>query len=314
MGDFVIPPHISEEARAYYTGPRPPQTPGDITDPKVAQRARDTLHPDWRSVRDAIAYPYKLEQTELAGVDVYWVSTDRTTDAERVLLYFHGGAYVLGNPEVHATVAIQVAHESGIRVLSVDYRKAPEHPFPAAVDDGVAVYRALLERGYAPGRIGVFGDSAGGGLALAVPLALRDAGDPLPGAIAPLSPWVDLLAESDTLTTLADFDPDVDPADSLLGYIRAYAAGQDPGQPLISPVNADLTGLPPLLIQVGAREVLLSEALRLARNARNSGVEVDLDVWDGMWHVFQALPTAPEAQRANREIGAFFRRHLEARG
>jgi len=268
------------------------------------------LHPLWAKTRDEIDHPYTLEADEIGGVAGSWITTPDTSAEQVILLCFHGGAYVLGSPEANAASAICVAHAAKMPVFSADYRLAPEYPYPAAVDDAVAVFRALQAKGHSADRIGVIGESAGGGLALAMTLVLRDAGDSLPGAIFLTSPWVDLEGNGDSVTTMVSADPDFTDPSILYECVEPYAGSNSLLDPLISPVNADLDGFPPLLIQVGSREILLSDSLRLARNARNADVDVTLDVWDGMWHVFNAFPKVPEAQRANTEAGAFFRRHL----
>ena len=268
------------------------------------------MHPLWAKTRDEIDHPYTLEADEIGGVAGSWITTPDTSAEQVILLCFHGGAYVLGSPEANAASAICVAHAAKMPVFSADYRLAPEYPYPAAVDDAVAVFRALQAKGHSADRIGVIGESAGGGLALAMTLVLRDAGDSLPGAIFLTSPWVDLEGNGDSVTTMVSADPDFTDPSILYECVEPYAGSNSLLDPLISPVNADLDGFPPLLIQVGSREILLSDSLRLARNARNADVDVTLDVWDGMWHVFNAFPKVPEAQRANTEAGAFFRRHL----
>ena len=262
---------------------------------------------------DVIDHPYSLDSGRVGGIPGVWVTTPETRSELPVLLCFHGGAYVLGTPEANAAFAIGLAHAAKTAAFSADYRLAPEHPFPAALEDALAVFNGLQEQGYSADRIGVIGESAGGGLAVAMTLALRDAGEPLPGAIFLSSPWVDLEGTGDSVATLAGADPDFADPSILYACAKPYAGPRSLRDPLISPVNADLTGFPPLLIQVGSREILLSDALRLARNARSAGVDVTLDVWEGMWHVFNSFPHVPEARQANSEAGAFLRRHLCAR-
>lgn len=226
-----------------------------------------------------------------------------------LLLYFHGGGYISGSADTFLGLPQQIAAASRAVVLSVDYRLAPEHPFPAAFDDGVAVYRGLLDRGYAAASIGWLGDSAGGGLALATAHACRRSDLPLPAAIALLSPWIDLTLSGDSTATLRSADPFLS-REILDIWRRAYADGLPFQDPRISPLFGDFADYPPMLIQSGNKEVLLSDALRLARRARHQGVDVDLDVWDGMWHVFQATPGLPEGATAIDAAGRFFARHL----
>jgi len=223
------------------------------------------------------------------------------------VLYLHGGSYVLGSIATHRALAARLAAACGARALLVDYRLAPEHPFPAALDDAIGAYRWLLARGTDPRRIVLAGDSAGGGLAAATLVALRDAGDPLPAAAVLLCPWVDLEGTGPSLATNAAADPMVD-RDGLLRAAAAYLGGVDPRTPLAAPLHADLAGLPPMLIQVGKSEALLDDAVRFAARARAAGVDARLEQWDEMVHVWQAFaPLVPEAGAALVQIGAFVR-------
>ena len=202
------------------------------------------------------------------------------------MLYLHGGGYVVGSPDTHEGLVGELARRIGLRALSVDYRLAPEHPFPAAVDDGLAAYRALLEAGVDPRDLVVAGDSAGGGLSIATLLAARDAGLPQPAAVVLFSPWVDLTLAGESMRSKQDADPLFIEAD-LRALADLYVGAGDRAHPLASPLFADLTGLPPLLVQVGANEVLLDDAVRLAGRAGADDVEVTLEVGPGLPHVFQ---------------------------
>lgn len=241
-----------------------------------------------------------------AGVPCEWIVC-RGAGAHGTLLYLHGGGYVMGSLNTHRGVVANISAASGLRGLAVDYRLGPEHPFPAAVDDATAVYRWLLARGTAPETIVIAGDSAGGGLTMATLVALRDAGDPLPAAGVCLSPWVDLACSGDSMHSKAAVDPMVQ-RDRLLRMAEAYLGGGDARAPLASPLYADLRGLPPLLVQVGTRETLLDDSTRLASRARAAGVDVVLEPWDDMIHVWQAFaPLLPEADRAVARIGEWVR-------
>jgi acetyl esterase/lipase len=225
------------------------------------------------------------------------------------LLYLHGGGYVIGSIHTHKGLIAGLSAAAHCRALALDYRLAPEHRYPAAVDDAVAAYRWLLDAGFSPSRIAIAGDSAGGGLALATLVALRAAGDPLPAAAVPISPWTDLEGTGDSMKTHVDKDPMVEPG-GLLGMARLYLGDADPRQPTASPLHADLTGLPPLLIQVGELETLLDDATRIAASAQKRGVAVTLEVWPEMvhvWHLF--APMVPEGRDAIARIGAFLKQH-----
>lgn len=231
-----------------------------------------------------------VEPTAAGGVPGVWVGPPGAP-RDAALLYFHGGAFTHGSFRSHGGLPASIAAAGGVRTLFPEYRLAPEHPFPAALDDAVAAYRHLLAGGLAPGRIALGGDSAGATLALTTLIALRDAGDPLPAAVVFLSGAIDLAARP----ALADYVGDADPRD-----------------PRLSVAYADLRGLPPLLIQVGGDEPLLDDSLRLAAQARAAGVPTTLEVYEGLWHVFQLRwwDGIPEAARAIATIGAFVRAHL----
>jgi phosphinothricin tripeptide acetyl hydrolase len=242
------------------------------------------------------------------GVDAEWLR--QRAGLESVVLYLHGGGYVIGSPRSHRHLAAAIATAAGGSALLPHYRRAPEHPFPAAVDDAVAAYRWLIEDdGVRPGSIVIAGDSAGGGLTVATLLALRDAHVALPAAGACLSPWTDLTCSLPSHTTLAAVDPIVETS-MVNRMASAYLGTADARTPLASPLHADLAALPPLLIQVGSDEVLLDDATELAARARAAGVDVTLEVWDAMIHVWQwFLPMLDEAQAAVDRIGAFVRAH-----
>jgi len=226
-----------------------------------------------------------------------------------VVVWIHGGGFVCGDIVSYDLVARRLAVESGAAVFSVDYRLAPEHPFPAAVEDAVAGYRYLLGRGIAPGRIAIAGDSAGGGLVVAAMVAIRDAGLAQPGCGWCISPWVDMAASGETMTSRAAADPTVQKA-GILDMARLYLNGADPRSPLAAPVYANLRRLAPLLIQVGAAETLLDDSLRLAKVAGAADVYVELQVWPEMihvWHLFH--PELNAGRRALKDGGAFVRAH-----
>jgi monoterpene epsilon-lactone hydrolase len=252
----------------------------------------------------------KREPVTANGVKSEWVSAP-DADPGRAILYLHGGGYVIGSINTHRSLAARLSRAAKARVLVIDYRLAPEHPFPAAVDDSVAAYRWMLAQGLKASRIAVSGDSAGGGLTAATLVAIRDAKLPVPAAGALLSPWVDMEGIGESMTSKDSVDPMVH-KDGLLGMAKAYLGGQNPRTPLAAPLYADLAGLPPLLIQVGTAETLLDDASRFAERAKKAGVNVTYEPWENMIHVFQLFaPMLDEGQQAIDKIGAFVRKHAE---
>jgi epsilon-lactone hydrolase len=243
----------------------------------------------------------------LGGVQTAEVTVDGV-DPRHVVLYFHGGVYVMGDAFLAADLASQVGRRTDARTFSVDYRLGPEHPYPAAVDDALAAYESLLGNGIAPSDIAFAGESAGGGLALATLVNARDHGVPLPTAAFAMSPYADLTLAGTTMETRREVDPLLS-FEALRARVPDYTAGQDAALGLISPVFADLSDLPPLLIQAGTHEVLLDDALRLARQAATADVEVTLDIVPGVPHVFQAYHAildegAAALDRAGRFLSA----------
>lgn len=244
-------------------------------------------------------------EIDAGGVAADWINV-AASDAGRIVLYFHGGGYVMGSRNTHRGLAGRLARAAKARVLLPEYRLAPEYPFPAAVEDAVTCWRWLLSEDHDPRRMTIAGDSAGGGLALATLLALKAAGEPLPACAVALSPWTDLEAKGPTAKPGAVDDPMLTPA-GLHSGSRQYAP-DDLRNPLASPLHGDLEGLPPLLLQVGTREILLSDSTRFAEKARAANVDVTLDIGEGLIHVWQIFPNVPEAQRAVERIGAFIAR------
>src|SRR6202042_3643387 len=245
----------------------------------------------------------------LGGVPVAEI-TIAGIEPRHVVLYFHGGVYVLGDAFQAADLASQVGRGTSAKVFSVDYRLAPEHPFPAAVDDALAAYEALLRDGTAPSEIVFAGESAGGGLAVATLVNARDHGLPLPAAAFVMSPYADLTLTGTTMQTKRAADPLLCP-EALQARVPDYTAGQDPALALISPVFADLSGLPPLIIQAGTHEVLLDDAIRLAQKAATADVAVTLDLTPKVPHVFQNFsPVLDEAAIALDRAGQLLTAHL----
>jgi monoterpene epsilon-lactone hydrolase len=259
------------------------------------------------------AQPLPAEVTVTAAVLGGVPTAEITVDAiepRHVVLYFHGGVYVMGDAFLTADLASQVGRRTHAKVISVDYRLAPEHPYPAAVDDALAAYEALLDNGNAPSDIVLAGESAGGALAVATLVNARDHELPLPAAAFVMSPYADLTLAGPTMETKREVDPLMS-RENLQSRVTDYTAGQDAALGLISPIFADLSGLPPLIIQAGTHEVLLDDAVRLARQAATADVEVTLDVTPRVPHVFQAYhPILDEAVAALDRAGQFLSAQL----
>ncbi len=250
-----------------------------------------------------------VNEVQVGDMSADWVAMPNSANG-RVVLYLHGGGYVMGSRRTHRELASRIALEAAARVLVLEYRLAPEHPFPAAVDDATAAYRWLRKQGIAASSIAIAGDSAGGGLTLATLLALRDAGDTLPACAVCLSPWTDLEGTGASAQPGGADDPMITIA-GLRDTAKTYA-GNELRNPLAAPLYGNFKGLPPLLIQVGTREVLLDDSTRVADKARAAGVPVRLEIEEGAHHVWQATPHLPEAKDAVKRIGVFVRERIPA--
>jgi acetyl esterase/lipase len=274
---------------------------------------RETPVARMRSDRDdafsACTVPVFCEAVSANGVEAEWiVSPDAPRD--KAILYLHGGGFRLGSVASHRDLIARIADASGCRVLAINYRLAPEHRFPAAIEDALAAYQWMQDQGTKPDDIVLVGDSAGGNLALAAMLSLRQRGLPLPVAAALMSPWTDLTASGASYASRAEADP-IHQRKMVLALAKNYLGDDgDPRDPLASPLFADLAGLPPLMIQVGDRETVRDDSIQLAERARAASVEVELQSWDGMIHVFQMFPELAEAQRAIGSLSGFLRKHL----
>ncbi|HVE08933.1 MAG TPA: alpha/beta hydrolase [Paraburkholderia sp.] len=259
----------------------------------------------------AIPADVRLQAVDAGGVRAEWTTTP-VAHTQRAMLFLHGGAYIAGGIESHRHLVAQAGRVARVRTLALDYRLAPEHPFPAALDDALAGYHYLLSQGYAPGELVLAGESAGGGLALATLVALRDAGTPLPGCVWLSSPWTDLAMSGESMLSKADVDPLIQKP-YLLEAAAAYLHGAEPRTPLASPLFADLRGLPPLLIQVGTAETLLDDSIRLARAAALADVRVELQTWPEMIHAWTLYyPQLDDGARALDAMGAFVQHTLDA--
>jgi len=254
----------------------------------------------------AVPGDVRVERTSAGGVPGAWIGTPGARD-DAALLYLHGGGYILGSVQTHTELCARIARATGVRALAIDYRLAPEHPYPAAVEDAVAAFRWLRGQGLDPARIAIAGDSAGGGLVLATLVALRERGEALPACAVCLSPFTDL---SGAGQPDANDDPLLTP-EAIQMMAATYLQGADARQPTASPVFADFRGFPPLLLQVGTRERLLPDSLRVAERARSAGVDVTVERGEGLIHVWHLFgPDVPESRDAVAGIGAFVRKHL----
>ncbi|PCJ15193.1 MAG: alpha/beta hydrolase [Gammaproteobacteria bacterium] len=264
------------------------------------QRARleKASLPFWTS------FKFTRQTVDVGGIASEWIDAENA-DENRVLLYLHGGAYTFGSSKTYADLASRLSHSCAMKVLVINYRLAPEYPFPAALDDATYAYRWLLDQGYRAENLVICGDSAGGGLTLSTLINLRELGVALPAAGVCLSPWTDLSCDGDSMRTHEEIDPFLS-AEWLREMATLYVQLEDPKNPLISPLHGDLKGLPPLLVQVGSDEVLLDDSLRLEQRALSDEVDLTLRVYQDMWHVWQIFAAImPEAKEALLEIAEF---------
>lgn len=296
----------SPEAERIATALRALPTPADFA--SIADRRAGAE----ASVAGLVQPPgLRSDPVDAGGVPAEWDDLGPPATS-RVVLFFHGGAYMVCSPATHRFRAARIAHAADGRALVVDYRLAPEHPFPAAVDDALSAYQWLLSTGTPPERIAFGGDSAGGGLALATLLAARAAGCPLPAATVVMSPLVDFALSGESHRSRRPYDPFAH-VDDFEETRRIYLGTVDPRHPLASPIYGDLGGLPPLLIQVGADEVLLDDARQLAARAQAAGTDVTLEVWPDMFHTWHGYhDQMPEADAAIVRIGEWLRAHVAA--
>jgi epsilon-lactone hydrolase len=267
------------------------------------------MRSDWDAAFAGCSVPVICRGVSAGGVDAEWI-VPADAPADKAILYFHGGGFRLGSIASHRDLIAGIAEASGCRALAINYRLAPEHRFPAAPEDALTAFDWLRAQGFAADNIALAGDSAGGNLVLTTMLGLRDRGEPLPAAGVMMSPWTDLAATGESYQNRAAADP-IHQRSMILALAKNYLGeGGDAFNPLASPLYADLTGLPPLLIQAGDRETVRDDATMLAAKARAAGVDAELQVFDGMIHVFQMFPEIPQAAEAIAAIAAFLRRHL----
>jgi len=282
---------------------------GEVATKKRIEDGRNSLE----QLGDMAEIPedVNIEEINVNGIPAVWISTPEVIK-DNVVLYLHGGGYIEGSINTHKDLGARISRASNSRVLLLDYRLAPENSYPAALEDAITAYKWLIDsEGINPKNIIIGGDSAGGGLTATTLLKLRDTDVTLPAAAVLLSPWTDLDITGDSVRKKRRVDPFVDASD-LFFMANLYVGDDDPKNPYISPFYADLDGLPPLLIQVGTAEVLLDDSIRFAEKAKSAGVDVNLDVWEDMVHVFQAFALwAPEGVQAIEKIGEFIQKFME---
>ncbi len=234
-----------------------------------------------------------------------WIDSPDSDDG--VILYLHGGAYALGSVHSHRELIARLVLATNCKALAIDYRRAPEDPFPAALDDSVQAYTWLLSKGVEPSQICIAGDSAGGGLAIATLITLREQGKPLPAGAICFSPWLDLTLSGDSVLKNMHLDPILS-GTILQKYVNYYIGSHNADDPLISPLFGDLRGLPPIHLQTGRNEILLDDSIRFYEKAQQAGVDVTLNIWDDMFHVFQLFSFLPETQESMKQVSAFVSR------
>jgi epsilon-lactone hydrolase len=282
-----------------------------VNDSDSVQTPIESQRRDWENAAAQTILPpdTTIESMTIGDIACEWVRCG-AVDADKVLLFLHGGGFNSGSPRTHRDLAARLSRTAGIPVLLPDYRLAPEHPFPAAVDDLIQVYRGLLQAGFQARQIIIAGDSAGGGLAISSLLVMRNNGDDMPAAAVLMSPMLDMALAGESMVTRADVDP-LTTAIGLRVAINYYMGDGDLNNPVASPVYANLHGLPSILIHVGDHELLLSDSTRLAENAQTANIEVQLKIWPEMWHVFHAWAAdLPEAREALVQIGDYIKAKL----
>lgn len=301
MTSFPPPAHLSAEAAEYLANPA--ELPAiDYRDHAGLAALRELVHAEWLQANGQLTDPWVSREDTIAGLRVVWFAGDEGAfDKNEAAVHMHGGSYWCGSPMTNASLVVPIAQRTGLPVVSIDYRLAPEHPFPAGVDDCLAVATSLTQTHTIAA---MYGESAGGGLALTTVLGMRDAKLPLPARLGLLSPWTDMTISGDSYKTNFGIDPDFPYADEPADNAAMYA-GDSRDDPRASPLFADHAGLPPTLIQVGGREILLSDSTRLASSMRRAGVDTTLDVWDGLWHVWQLWHQLPETTQAFDELAEF---------
>ncbi len=289
---------------------------------KITRRVLFSVFSEWdkksiieqRKQQERIKQPFRLpagfrfDPIQIEHISAEWFIPANA--GQRVMLYLHGGAYALGSISTYREFLVRLAAATQTRIFAINYRLAPENPYPAALCDALTAYRWLLDQAGAPSNFVLAGDSAGAGLSIASLLAMQDQAIPLPSAVVCFSPWIDLTLSGETIHSKSAVDPILSAA-GLSRYADGYAAGQNLSHPWLSPVYADLNGMPPLLIQAGTEEILLDDAIRLADIVQKNGTPVELQIWDGLFHVFQLFSFLPETAQALKQTTEFLDHHVE---
>ena len=302
-----VPEVLSEEASRAW--PNLPQLPLPANNPKQLAAMRQLTAIADGAVYEQLWESYSIEDAAINGITAMWITPPEVRDADKAVVFVHGGAYVVNSRKSQLALQAAVASNLGVKVASIEYSLAPEHPFPAATDAIVDAYRGLLDQ-YGAANIGLLGTSAGGGLVLATLLRLKTDGIALPAASVALSPAADMSLSGDSLTLVGAKDP-ILPVQGMIDSLRSYCGKADPKDPLVSPVFGDWADVTPLFLFAGTREMLASDASRIAASARRDGCEVALLVSDGMWHVSVADGSGiPEVQFAFDQVIAFLTKHL----
>lgn len=308
MRSFPAPPTISAEAQSFIND-SPVMERFDTSHEAlvlIRQQIHADIAPTGRAVQKSLGVT--VEESAINGIPVQWITPKQVT-SDRVILYFFGGGHITGSPDEDLVITARIAHFSGCKICAPYYRLAPEHPYPAALEDAFAVYTGLLEH-HGATSLGLAGESAGANLSLALIAAASKKHLALPKCLAVMSPWCDLTHSGDTINTLDGLDPTLDFAHRLKDMAQCYAGKIPFDSPRISPLFADIAkNFPPTIITSGTRDLLLSDSVRLATKLRKAGIVVDLQVTEGMWHVFEYYADIPEGEDSLKEIAAFFTRH-----
>ena len=301
------PNNISKQAQAFYAQEIPEIPIIDFTSVDDVQLIRDAIHPQWQGLCEQIPYDYTFDEIEINGIRCYQIDPPDRADDTVVIIYIYGGGNFFGHPTLCKNIPVSIAHNSGIRVISVEYRLGPEHSFPAPIDDILDVIDGIKTYFGNNTRYGIVGHSAGGGLALSAALQAKEKNLPCPAAMALISPWVELELCGDSMRTIEAFDPNPPSHAWFYKSVDAFIGNYQRTDPLVSPLYGDFSDLCPTYIQQAARDRLLSDATRLNRSLLDAKVSSTLDIWDGLWHGFQMVPLLPEAQQANQATAYFMK-------